>query len=61
MLMRHLSTKLRQKVPMTVSLRLLVGDYRGDSDNDFAVSAPYYMPDPNNGISDGKVYVWLSE
>ena len=38
-----------------------VGDINGDGVNDFAVSAPYHMPDPNTGISDGKVYIWLSE
>ena len=38
-----------------------VGDIDGDGVDDFAVSVPYYMPDPNNGISDGKVYLCLSE
>ena len=31
----------------------------GDGIN-FAVSAPYYMPDPNSGIAEGKVYLWMS-
>ena len=36
------------------------GDINGDGVDDFAVSAPYHMPDPNTGISEGKVYLWMS-
>ena len=37
-----------------------VGDINGDGVDDFAVSAPYHMPDPNTGIWEGKVYLWMS-
>jgi hypothetical protein len=39
-----------------------VGDINGDGIQDMAVSAPYFMPDPNVGLqygAEGRVYIWL--